>query len=84
MAKEANSEKKPVKKAEKKREKKPGLGKKIKDTFSELKRVTWPTFPKIVKSTGIVIGVVLIFVVAVTLIDSGLLAGLKWLTNLGK
>jgi len=49
------------------------IGLKIKDVFSELKRVTWPTFPKIVKQTGIVIVVVLIFLVVITAFDFGLL-----------
>lgn len=47
-------------------------GRKIKEVFSELKKVTWPTFPKILKATGIVIVVVLIFTVAVTIVDFGL------------
>ncbi len=41
-----------------KKEKK--LAKKIKDTTGELKRVSWPTFGKAVKQTGVVIGVVLV------------------------
>ena len=53
------------------------IGLKIKDIFSELKRVSWPTFPKIVKQTGIVIVVVLIFLVVITAFDSGLLELLK-------
>ena len=28
------------------------MGRKLKETFSELKRVTWPTFPKVLKSTA--------------------------------
>ena len=36
------------------------IGARLKDTFSELKKVTWPTFPKIIKQTGIVLVVVLI------------------------
>ena len=42
------------------------MGRKLKETFSELKRVTWPTFPKIVKSTCVVLVVVIIFTVVVT------------------
>lgn len=57
-------------------------GKKIKETFSELKKVTWPTFPKILKGTGVVIAVVLIFTVAVTAVDAGLGQLLKLLSNL--
>lgn len=38
-----------------------GLVKKTKETVSELKKVTWPTFGEVVKKTGIVIAFVLIF-----------------------
>jgi len=27
------------------------MGRRLKETFSELKRVTWPTFPKVIKGT---------------------------------
>lgn len=68
-------------KKEKKGDKKPNLfvrmGRKIKEVFSELKKVTWPSFGTIVKSTGVVIVVVLIFIIAVKAVDSGLLALLK-------
>ncbi len=71
----------------KEKEKKPNWfvrqGKKIKETFSELKKVTWPTFPKILKSTGVVIVVILIFIVAVTAVDAGLSELLKLVTELG-
>ena len=63
------------------KEKKPGIGKKLKDTFSELKRVTWPTFPKVVKTTGVVLVVVLIFTVIVTGINFGLQSLLDLATN---
>ena len=49
------------------------MGAKIKDVFSELKRVTWPTFPKVVKKTGVVLVVVLAFLVIITAFDTGLL-----------
>ena len=52
-------------------------GAKIKDTFSELKKVSWPTFAKILKQTGIVLVVVLIFLVVITGFDYGLLQLLK-------
>ena len=57
-------------------------GRKLKETFSELKRVTWPTFPKVLKSTGVVLVVVLVFLVVVTAINSGLEALLKLVTGL--
>ena len=59
------------------------MGKKIKETFSELKRVSWPTFPKILKSTGIVLAVVAVFLVAVTGIKWGLQSLLDLLTKIG-
>lgn len=72
-----DAKQKEVKKA-KKKDKKPGffkrLGGKIKDVFSELKKVSWPSFGKVVKQTGIVLVVVLIFLVVITAFDNGLLA----------
>lgn len=66
---------------EKGKEKKPSLGKRIKDVFAELKRVTWPSFGKVVKSTCVVLVVVLIFLVGVTAINQGLQALLKLITQ---
>jgi preprotein translocase subunit SecE len=48
------------------------MGRKIKEVFSELKRVTWPTFPKVVKATCVVLVLVLIFTVVITAINTGL------------
>lgn len=59
------------------------MGRKLKETFSELKRVTWPTFPKVVKSTGIVLVVVLAFLVVVTAINFGLQELLSLVTGIG-
>ena len=56
-------------------------GRKIKETFSELKRVTWPTFGKVIKATGVVLVVVLIFLVVMTGINQGLQALLKLITQ---
>lgn len=72
----------------KKKDKKPGffkrMGAKIKDVFSELKKVNWPTFGKVVKQTGVVIVVVLIFLVVITAFDYGLLNLLKLVSpNIG-
>ncbi len=53
------------------------MGAKIKDVFSELKKVSWPTFPKVIKQTGIVLAVVAIFLVVITAFDFGLLQFLK-------
>ncbi len=55
----------------------------IKETFSELKRVTWPSFGKTLKSTGVVLGIVLVFTVIVTAINSGFSALLQLITQWG-
>ena len=45
-----------------KNEKKPNkLGRMFKETGSELKKVTWPTFKQTLKKTGVVLAVVLFF-----------------------
>lgn len=58
------------------------LGRKLKETFSELKKVTWPTFPKVVKATCVVLVVVLVFLVVVTAINFGLQELLKVITDI--
>ena len=58
-------------------------GKKLKETFSELKRVTWPTFPKVVKSTCVVLLVVVVFFLVVTGINQLFQYLLEQLTKLG-
>lgn len=58
------------------------MGRKFKETFSELKRVTWPTFPKVVKATCVVLVVVVIFTVAVTAVNFGLQAILDLLNKI--
>ena len=50
-------------KTKKKKERKHTLSKKAKETVSELKKVTWPTFPEVVKRTGVVLVVVIIFAI---------------------
>ena len=57
--------------------------KKIKEVFSEIKKVSWPSFSKVMKQTGVVIGVVIIFVVIITLIDFGLSQLLVLLKGIG-
>ena len=54
------------------------VGAKFKETFSELKRVTWPSFSTVLKTTGVVLVVVFAFLVVVTGIDSLL----GWLLSL--
>ena len=73
---EQTTKQKEVKK-DKKKDKKPGffkrMGMKAKDVFSELKKVNWPGFAKVVKKTGIVLAVVLIFLLVILAFDTALL-----------
>ncbi len=45
-------------------------GAKIKETFSELKRVTWPKLPTVFATTGVVLAVVAAFLLVITGVDS--------------
>ena len=45
------------------------VGAKIKETFSELKRVSWPKLPTVFKTTGVVLAVVVAFLAVVTGVD---------------
>ena len=58
------------------------IGRKLKETFSEIKKVSWPSFGKVVKQTSIVIGVVLAFLVVLMLMDFGLSYLLNLLTGI--
>ena len=58
------------------------MGRKLKETFSELKRVTWPSFPKVVKATCVVLVVVVVFTVVITAINYGLQELLSLITNI--
>lgn len=59
----ASKEQAKAKKAKKKEKKTNTLVKKVKETGSELKKVTWPSFSTVVKNTGIVLGFVVISLV---------------------
>ena len=54
------------------------VGAKFKETFSELKRVTWPKLPTVFKTTGVVLVIVAAFLAVVTGVD----ALLNWLLGL--
>ncbi len=58
-------------------------GKKLKEVFAEIKKVSWPSFSKVVKQTGIVLGVVLLFAIVITLIDFGMSSLFDLLGNIG-
>ena len=70
MAKETTSNAKDTK-AKDKKPKKPGkfVGR-IKETFGELKKVTWPSFAQVLKQTGIVLAVTAIFLVVLMGFDA--------------
>lgn len=71
--------------SKKDKEKKPNIFKrfvaKAKDIFSELKKVSWPTFLKVVKQTGVVLVVVIIFLVVIGVFDFGLFKLLNLVTK---
>jgi preprotein translocase SecE subunit len=57
------------------------VGAKLKETFSEIKRVTWPKFPTVLKTSGVVLVVVFVFLLIVTGVDALLGWLLELLTN---
>ncbi len=59
------------------------MGRKLKETFGELKRVTWPSFGKALKATGVVLGIVVVFLVVVTGVNYGFSRLLELLTSMG-
>lgn len=62
----------------KKEKKSSKIATKSKETVSELKKVTWPSFSKVVKQTAVVLGVVIFF----TVILFGIDRLLSWLFSL--
>ena len=60
-----------VKDRKDKKKKEPGRVRRwFKDFFSELKKVTWPGFSKVVKQTGIVLLVTVIFLLVMMAFDA--------------
>ena len=81
------TENKPVKKTAAKKEnwfKRTGkaIGRKCKEIWQELKKVTWPKFGVMLKQTGVVFAVVLFFLVVLTAFDIGLSALLELLVSI--
>ncbi|MEG1751740.1 MAG: preprotein translocase subunit SecE [Clostridia bacterium] len=65
-----------------KKEKKPSkVGKMLKETGSELKKVSWPTFGKTLKTTGIVLVVVAVFTVVLFGMDRLLSLLFNWFVS---
>ena len=77
--KKALAKNKDAKKAQK--EQKPKRNR-AKETVSELKKVTWPTFGTVLKNTGMVLAVVLIFGLVIFGIDSLLSWIIKLIMNI--
>ena len=75
---EVKAKEKDKKKSKKKDKKNGGIAKTTRETMSELKKVTWPSFGEVVKKTGIVIA----FVVLFGLFFYGVNALLGWLVTL--
>ena len=46
------------------------VGAKIKETFSEIKKVTWPSFLTVLKTTGVVLVVVAAFLAVIMGVDA--------------
>ena len=67
----AAAEKRQKKDKPKGEKKKFGLWRWLKAIFIELKKVSWPPFPKVVKTTLVVLGVVIFFLVCLMIMDAG-------------
>ena len=65
-------EKLKAKKVKEKKEKKGGLFRKLKEAWSELKKVTWPSFSTVIKQLGCVLAIVVTLLVIIMVIDFGL------------
>ncbi|MDD4290791.1 MAG: preprotein translocase subunit SecE [Clostridia bacterium] len=48
------------------------IGSWFKKSWSEFKKVSWPTFNEVVKATGVVLLVVVAFIIVLTVFDLGL------------
>lgn len=60
-----------VKEKKEKKRKEPGKVRRwFKDFFSELKKVTWPSFSKVLKQTGVVLFVTVCFLLVMMAFDS--------------
>jgi len=59
------------------------IGRKFREIFLELKKVTWPSFGKVVKETGVVLAVCLFFMVVITAFDLGLAELVRLVTSIG-
>lgn len=79
--KKLEDKKNPKNKNKKDKKEKGKLKRKTRETLSELKKVTWPSFGEVCKKTGVVLVVVLVFAVVLFGIDYGLGALMTLLTG---
>lgn len=61
-----------------------GLAKFFKDFKGELKKIVWPDKKTVIKSTGVVLSVVVVIGIIIFLIDTGLTEVIKLLSNAAK
>ena len=54
----------------------------LKETKSEMKKVTWPTKEQLIHNTGIVLMFIVIFTIILSLIDFGFQELFSWFTGL--
>ncbi len=75
------------KSAKSEKNKKPGMfrriGKYLRDTKSEYKKIIWPTFPSVVRNTLVTLAVCAVLGVLVCLVDAGLSALINFVLSLG-
>ena len=84
---EVESDSKTTKDAKPVKKKGPGLGKKMakffRDTKGEFKKIVWPTFPSVVRNTGVTLAMCAVLGLIVCVVDLGLSALIKLMTSLG-
>ena len=65
----------------------PGLGTKIakffRDTKGEFKKIVWPTFPTVVRNTGVTLAMCVVLGLFIVLFDSGLGALINLMVSRG-
>ncbi len=73
--------------AKSEKNKKPGMfrriGKYLRDTKSEFKKIIWPTFPSVVRNTLVTLAVCAVLGVLVCVVDLGLSALIDLVLSLG-
>ena len=74
-------------KADAAKKKGPGLGKRIakyfRDLKGEFKKIIWPTFPTVVRNTGVTLAMCAVMGLIIVVIDFGLSNLIKLLVSLG-